>query len=405
MIIDSVAALRLFSRSQKEHREREKIDSIIRYSRNKTKPSLGKILGSVELEHGSEAFIARRLIAGCHTRNRCGLYGCPNCGRRFKAKAKLEVLKTIACRCGRLPDRDEVSWVTINGPRVRVEDYREVAVAATQFRKKLTKLRAKHVKGTSWIGYFDISLKGVIHWHGIVLHPEQSRMKLTSVLRGELPGNRVVRVMELDRNKSLFDNLESVVDYSLVADRHAKVQVRKSRAVAGVPELIPCEGLKTAELIAHRIVALQYMAQRGLQGIRLCLNMRSPRVWKAGVMFDKSTGEVIVVPEIEKMILEKRKEAKKRRRDRGWNPNWKKKGIRGQWSSKMLGENLLVRPYATGLLGPSHSGPVQTPNEKEVMAAGTDETEAVRGILIRLARVPERTSLGCARGTGDDCKT
>lgn len=104
-------------------------------------------------------------------------------------------------------------------------------------------------------------------------------------------------------------------------------------------------------------------------------------MWKAGVMFDKSTGEVIVVPEIEKMILEKRKEAKKRRRDQGWNRNWRKKGMLGKLSSRLPGENLGVRPYATGLLRPSHAEQPQTPNEIEGMAAGTEKTEAGRGTL------------------------
>ena len=88
MIVDSVEALRAFGRRCQMRREREKIDSVIRYHRNRTNPNLVRILDTTPLD--GETRDARDLIASCYPRNPCGLYGCPCCGRRFKATAKLE---------------------------------------------------------------------------------------------------------------------------------------------------------------------------------------------------------------------------------------------------------------------------------------------------------------------------
>jgi hypothetical protein len=86
---------------------------------------------------------------------------------------------------------------------------------------------------------------------------------------------------------------------------------------------------------------LQYMAQRGVQGIRLCLNMKSTRVWKAGVMFDQKTGETIVVPEIEALILRRRNRAKKNRK-------WDREGRPALWPRRRATEGIRgVRLSAT----------------------------------------------------------
>jgi hypothetical protein len=100
MIVNSGKALRAFGRRCQMRREREKIDSVIRYYRSRTNPV--RILDTTPLD--GEIRDARDLVALCYSRNPCGLYGCPCCGRRFKATAKLDVLKRIAAKCGGLPD-------------------------------------------------------------------------------------------------------------------------------------------------------------------------------------------------------------------------------------------------------------------------------------------------------------
>ena len=301
-IMERVASLRAAAQRLQIEREREKIQSVIRYCRNRTNPNLIRILYANYLE--GDARTARELIEQCHHRNPCGVYGCANCGRKFKEKEKLKALKKIVAKCGRFPNPDRTSFVTINGPVVAL-DPEAMKPAFERFRRQLCKRQTAHLGDTSWMGYFDISLSGMLHWHGAILHPECSKRALGSKLRHAFPGDRTVKVSKWDKEKTFLENLDCIIDYSLVSDRHAKVIFDK-----------PIKGPETAALIAQRIVCLQEMARRGVQGIRLCLNMKSTRVWKAGVLFDEKTRELIVVPEMEARILRRRRKARK---DRRWD--------------------------------------------------------------------------------------
>jgi hypothetical protein len=69
--------------------------------------------------------------------------------------------------------------------------------------------------------------------------------------------------------------------------------------------------------------------------------MKSPRVWKKGVMFDQKTGETIVVPEIEALILRRRNKAKKNRK-------WDREGRPALWPRRRATEGIRgVRLSAT----------------------------------------------------------
>jgi hypothetical protein len=112
-------------------------------------------------------------------------------------------------------------------------------------------------------------------------------------------------VSEWEKEKTLWENLDAIIDYSLVADRHTKRIKGKSKV-----------GGETPLRIMKRIVCLQYMAHRGVQGVRLSLNMTTNRQWKNGILFDKFTKELTRVPLMEKLILG---EGRKRRTDRRWD--------------------------------------------------------------------------------------
>jgi hypothetical protein len=58
--------------------------------------------------------------------------------------------------------------------------------------------------------------------------------------------------------------------------------------------------------VAHRLVSLQYMCQRGLQGIRLKLNMKTTNYWKADVLF-REDGSVIEVSDAHRRLILGRK--------------------------------------------------------------------------------------------------
>ena len=80
----------------------EKVDSVIRYYRQRTKPNLIKILYANFLE-GDERDV-RDLLIMCSRGNKCGLYGCPNCGKRLRNKVRRETVKKIVAMCGQIPD-------------------------------------------------------------------------------------------------------------------------------------------------------------------------------------------------------------------------------------------------------------------------------------------------------------
>jgi hypothetical protein len=72
---------------------------------------------------------------------------------------QLDVLKRSAAKCGDLPDPSVISFVTINGPTVPLEPS-AVEPALRRFCATLTKARHAKLPDTSWIGFFDITLRG-----------------------------------------------------------------------------------------------------------------------------------------------------------------------------------------------------------------------------------------------------
>jgi hypothetical protein len=154
---------------------------------------------------------------------------------------------------------------------------------------------------TAWHGFVDVTLDGMIHFHGVIWHPERTKDALGNTLRKAFIKKNAIMIKPWGKGKTLLANMEGVLQYALPTDRHVprrKYGRRKGEAI--VDE-------RTGERIVKRMVALQHMCQRGVQGIRLSFNMRTTCVWKAGVLFDKETGETIIIPEMEARILARRR--------------------------------------------------------------------------------------------------
>jgi hypothetical protein len=130
------------------------------------------------------------------------------------------------------------------------------------------------------------------HWHGVILHPDQSRSELADVLDLHFPEDRQAYLEENWHKRQLMENLDRVLDYALVADRHVPTLKGK-----------PIVDADTAGLIARRIVLLQYMCQRGIQGIRLKLNMKSQNYWKSDVLHDRSGNEIEIPMDFRRIVL------------------------------------------------------------------------------------------------------
>jgi hypothetical protein len=60
-----------------------------------------------------------------------------------------------------------------------------------------------------------------MHWHGVILHPDLRQSDLIDALKQNFPEDRQAYVEKnWHKNRSLMANIDRVIDYSLVADRH-----------------------------------------------------------------------------------------------------------------------------------------------------------------------------------------
>lgn len=270
-----------FDRLRTRMREGVSTGYALAYHRRRTRPNLIRLLESVAVP-ASEAILVK--LRACSRYSPCRMYTCPNCGPKLKARAKDDALNRIVDRLGRFPKDIEVSFVTVLGPAVEL-DMDQARVALAKFKRKIVKFQQRRAPSTSWYGFFDLSLGGVIHWHGVLLHPDVARSELEARLDESFPEKDQVRISKWKGAQNLAANLQGVLNYSLVADRHAKVFV-----LADGPDRHHklAHGLGGASLIAKRMAVVQSLCGRGVQGIRLALNMKS-----------KVRG--LVVPELENL--------------------------------------------------------------------------------------------------------
>jgi hypothetical protein len=167
----------------KKFRESQMKALVLKYLKAPSKPRLIQIMkagGAPE----TEPLI--KVLDGCTRYRPCHLYTCPTCGPKIKAHAKDAALDRIACRLGRFPSPEEVSFVTVHGPRVEL-DPESARHGMGRFEEQLRRFGKRNGKRTSWIGFFDVSAGGLIHWHGIILHPNTPRNALQALLEGSFP--------------------------------------------------------------------------------------------------------------------------------------------------------------------------------------------------------------------------
>jgi hypothetical protein len=285
--------------------------TVLAYHRSRTRPNLLRILATVPDVEGLGP--VRERIEQCQARKRCQFYGCPNCGRRLRRKAVQKALKQIVAKAGAMPDPRTTSFVTIRAGRV--DQIPSSAISAmNRLKQRIKELhQTRLLRQTAWIGWFDVSLMGVVHFHSIVLHQGISKSALMQKLKSHFRASKAVKVSPWERHRTDLQNLQSVLEYSLPADRHSKLCRERLRY-----------GNRTAQYIARRIVCLAEMTKRGVRGLRLEMNMSSSRIWKAGVMFDLERHQTVVVPEMEELILRFRNQAKR---------------IQTEWLRRRIGES------------------------------------------------------------------
>jgi hypothetical protein len=234
------------------------------YRKGPSKPKLIRMMREADVP---EAEPLIRTFEGCTRYRPCRLCTCPTCGPKLKARAKDAALDRIVCRLGRFPTPEEVSFVTIHGPRIDLDpDIAQEAMLG--FKEQLRRLGKRPGKETSWLGFMDVSAGGLIHWHGIILHSSTPRSRLEALLESSFSEKDQVTISQWNRSQSLAEAMQAVVNYSIVAERHVKVFVR-----ADGPDRV-VELIHDPKAITRRIIVVQALAGRVIQGLRFAMNMK-----------------------------------------------------------------------------------------------------------------------------------
>jgi hypothetical protein len=271
--------------------------------------SLPKLIRLLEFAGVPEAEPLLQRLRQCTRYHPCRMSSCPNCGQKLKAKVKDSFLARIVARAGRFPKGTEVSFVSVDGPTVDLSPD-AAAPALKRFKRQLVKFQQRKAPGTSWLGLFDVSLEGKVHFHGVVLHSELSCTALEGLLKGSFPEDKQVEISAWRRSQSLPEALQAVINYSVTADRHAKV-FGKWDGPERCEHLV--HGPESAVLIAKRIVVIEHLAGRGVRGLRLSMNMKA-----------RATG--LRVPELDQL----QRTTKKRINNKSMpNREWAPRGIPG----------------------------------------------------------------------------
>lgn len=275
--------------------------SAVRYHRRRTLPKLLWLIDSAGDLEGLD--VVRTRLASCTRSRRCRFYGCPVCGRQLRQRLPLQLLKRIVAKLGRMPTREEISFVTINGSTMDLGEPAAVKLMMASLRRRVRDF-VRRWPGASCVGLTDVSLNGLVHFHGVILHPQQPIKDLQRSLKRSFRRLHQAKVSKWDATDALSVSALRVLEYAVVADRHAKVG-----------RYGPSHGVQSARKVAQRLVCLHECAAKGTRGLLLEVNLKGQFVWKAGVLFNPALSTTIPVPELEDKILAVRRKTRRIRTD------------------------------------------------------------------------------------------
>lgn len=276
------------------------------YYNHPSRPKLIRILEQAAVPEAAEVLDRLR---GCGRYRPCRMYSCPNCGPRIKAREKDQALNRVVRRLGRFPLDTEISFLTLLGPTVQLEA-KAARGALGSFWRQVVGFHQRHLPSTSWFGHVDVSLNGILHWHGLVMHSSTPRDTLEDRLKESFREDDQAWVSPWKSFQSLAENMQGVLNYGLIGARHVKIATRRDwpdrqqELVHGPDSLIR---------IAKRIAVIEALAGRGVQGIRRSINM-------------KPTSDQILVPELETLIRRTKKQINTKSMP---NKEWAPRGVFG----------------------------------------------------------------------------
>lgn len=236
----------------------------LEYFRHRTRPNLIRLIQHAGLP---EANMVLARLQACTRKQPCRMYVCPVCGTKLKARTRDNALDRVVERLGRFPGDYEISYATIDGPRTELE-VEAARGALAGFERQVDNVLRRHMGTTSWYGIMDISADGLIHLHALVLHSEMPRDEMKNRLKGSFTGANQVEISKWHRTKTLAANLQGVFNYSISADRLVRVSTMRNG---------PDRDQKPTSVVdtVKRIVVVQTLAGRGVQGLRFIRNMKA----------------------------------------------------------------------------------------------------------------------------------
>jgi hypothetical protein len=230
-------------------------------------------------------------LAQCGSqKRRCRLVACPVCGERARRKEVRKSLKQLIARIGRVPDRTEISFVTILGPIVPL-DAEAVKSSASQLKQSLYNV-SRQYRGLSWIAYFEFDLQLSLHMHAVVFRADMSATDLCSLLKSHFPGPRRVNVKPLNSEGTVLEQIERVLLYCT-----------KSFPTRHAAQIFQSDTSTFSRSLGALLLARSYLGSTHYHGVRTAMNLRTTRKWRNGVLFDPQIGSPIVIPEMEAGIL------------------------------------------------------------------------------------------------------
>lgn len=193
-----------------------------------------------------------------HQKRSCGWVGCPRCNQRLKWREAKQVWRAIREKCGRRPQRQELSYLTAHFTYAALgEDF---SGHRNRFRDTLRKALRKLPASLSLYLQFEIAPQedrmGKLHAHGWILHPGVDRAEIKRVMSSFFPDHKAVE-LEVPHSHMVYDEVLNGAEYQADIDLTMK----------GF-------SIDTPQVLSDLIHSIETMRSRGRQGLRFKYNMK-----------------------------------------------------------------------------------------------------------------------------------
>ncbi len=230
----------------------------------------------------------------------CRLPCCQRCGARSRRQSARTAFKQLFGKLARVPQADEVSFYSVDGPVIDPTDQGSVERAVRAFKQRLRRI-AREFPSTVWVGHLDVDDDYTLHWHGVIGHEGIRAEAITRKLRNRFTQRRAICRSEWHEDKTLAENIRNVLSYS-------------AKALPTIPAKDggPKYGYEVARRLGLRLSAQLLIGGFGHKGARFAINARTSNRWKRNKLFNEN-GQAIELPSVSVALEGKRTSVVNRR--------------------------------------------------------------------------------------------